>query len=79
MKYRIKLVRYADEREEFYVETKGFLGWSEVHTIEGYDDWVPRKFATFEDAKAYILKELDIAFKKQVVSTEIVFEMEGNQ
>lgn len=77
MKYRIKLVRYADEREEFYVETKGILGWSVVHTIENYDDWVPMRFDVFEDAKAYILRQLEIAFKQQVISTEIVFETEG--
>lgn len=77
MKYRIKLVRYADEREEFYVETKGILGWSQVHTIEGFDDWVPMKFKAFEDAKAYILKQLEIAFKQQIISTEIVFETES--
>lgn len=76
MKYRIKLVRYADEREEFYVETKGFLGWSVVHTLESYDDWVPRQFASFEEAKNYILDQVDINFKKKIVSTEIVFELE---
>lgn len=76
MKYRVKMVRYADEREEFFVQYKGFFGWGDVTVIEGYDNFVALSYDTFEEAKDYILKQCEAAFKRKVIATEIVFETE---
>lgn len=76
MKYRIKLVRYASEREEFQVEKKGLFGWSLAYNRWGIDEGVPMVFDNFEDAKKYIFEQIANAEDKRIVSTEIVFELE---